>query len=88
MAAWMDMLGGLLYRAFDGRHTDRAHAIAVFDAYEAEVRARVPPDRLLVFRAADGWEPLCRFLGKPVPATPYPCTSDRQEFFETVNDAG
>ena len=52
------------------------------------MKARVPPDRLLVFRAADGWEPLCRFLGKPVPATPYPRTNDRREFFETVNDPG
>ena len=88
MAAWMDMLGGLLDRAFDGRHTDRAHAIAVFDAYEAEVKARVPADRLLVFRATDGWEPLCRFLGRPIPATPYPRTNDRREFFETVADPG
>ena len=88
MAAWMDMLGGLLDRAFDGRHTDRAHAIAVFNAYEAEVKARVPADRLLVFRATDGWEPLCRFLGKPIPATPYPRTNDRREFFETVADPG
>ena len=85
MAAWMDMLNQLLERAFDGRHTDRAHAIAVFNAYEAEVKANVPPDRLLVFCAADGWEPLCRFLGKPVPATPYPRTNDRVGF---SNDDG
>jgi hypothetical protein len=26
-----------------------------------------PPDRLLKFKLADGWEPLCKFLGKPVP---------------------
>ena len=88
MAAWMDMLDRLLADVFDGRHTDRDHAIAVFNAYEAEVMASVPPDRLLIFHAADGWEPLCRFVGKPVPATPYPRTNDRQEFFETVNDPG
>ena len=28
-----------------------------------------PADDLLVFRASDGWEPLCDFLGKPVPVT-------------------
>ena len=88
MADWMAMLDRLLLDVFGGRHTDRDHAIAVFNAYEAEVKASVPPDRLLVFRAADGWEPLCRFLGKPVPATPYPRTNDRREFFETVSDPG
>ena len=59
---------------------DRAHAIAVFNAYEAEVKASVPADRLLVFQAADGWEPLCRFLGKPVPDTPYPRTNSKEDF--------
>ena len=88
MAAWMAMLDRLLADMFGGRHADRDHAIAVFDAYEAEVKARVPADRLLVFRATDGWEPLCRFLGRPIPATPYPRTNDRRQFFETVADPG
>jgi len=57
---------------FGDRATDGEHAIAVFNAYEDEVKASVPADRLLVFQARDGWEPLCRFLGKPVPDTPYP----------------
>ena len=37
------------------------------------MRATVRPENLLVFRPQDGWEPLCEFLGVPVPAdTPYP----------------
>ena len=32
----------------------------------------VPADRLLVMSVKDGWEPLCRFLGKPVPNAPFP----------------
>jgi Sulfotransferase domain len=32
----------------------------------------VPEDNLLEYRPQDGWEPLCKFLGKPVPAEPYP----------------
>ncbi len=27
---------------------------------------------LLIFRPQDGWEPLCEYLGKPVPRVPYP----------------
>merc|ERR1712080_544573 len=32
----------------------------------------VPPDRLLVFNVKDGWEPLCKHLGVPVPLVPFP----------------
>lgn len=32
----------------------------------------MPPDRLLVFNVKEGWEPLCRFLGVPVPQQPWP----------------
>jgi hypothetical protein len=57
---------------FDGRFTDREHAIGVFNRHIEEVKAVIPPDRLLIHRAADGWAPLCVFLDKPVPDTPYP----------------
>jgi sulfotransferase family protein len=35
---------------------------------------RLPAERLLVMNivAGDGWEPLCRFMGRPVPAVPFP----------------
>ena len=39
-----------------------------------------PEDKLLVFKATDGWEPLCKFLGKPVPDVPYPNVNDSSEF--------
>ena len=31
-----------------------------------------PPDKLLVYHVSEGWEPLCKFLGKEVPDTPFP----------------
>ncbi|GAB4070070.1 sulfotransferase family protein [Angustibacter speluncae] len=37
-----------------------------------EVRAEVPPDRLVEWQPGDGWEPLCRALGLPVPDLPFP----------------
>lgn len=36
------------------------------------VRGMVPPERLLEWSVEDGWEPLCAFLGKEVPAEPFP----------------
>lgn len=47
-----------------------------FEAWNARVSAAVPPERLLVFRASDGWAPLCAFLGVPVPRTPFPRAND------------
>jgi hypothetical protein len=45
----------------------------------ADVRRKVPKERLLEFEAKDGWGPLCEFLGKPVPKDePYPRVNDGQ----------
>ena len=37
-------------------------------------------ERLLVFEASQGWEPLCAFLGVPVPDTPYPRENSTADF--------
>lgn len=42
------------------------------------VRKVVPADRLLVVNLGDGWEPLCNFLGKPIPQEPYPQANERE----------
>jgi len=39
-----------------------------------------PKDKLLVFKATDGWEPLCKFLNVPVPDVPYPRVNDSANF--------
>ncbi|KAK7432947.1 hypothetical protein QQZ08_000418 [Neonectria magnoliae] len=36
------------------------------------IRGLVPKDRLLEWTVEDGWEPLCKFLNKPVPDEPFP----------------
>jgi hypothetical protein len=40
----------------------------------------VPPERLLIFTANQGWCPLCKFLGAAVPNGPFPNVNDRAEF--------
>lgn len=62
-----------------------------FHAYNDKVKATVPPENLLVFEAKDGYEPLCRFFGVPVPPTPYPHVNDTAEFqhhVEGINRVG
>jgi len=31
-----------------------------------------PADRLLTYKMGDGWEPICRLLGEPVPKRAFP----------------
>jgi hypothetical protein len=72
-------------RGHQGTITDRDRAIAYYHQYVDTVRREVPPDRLLVFTATQGWEPLCGFLGVPVPSTPFPNVNDRQQFERLKN---
>lgn len=65
---------------FGGRFEDRDHAIEIFQRHNAEVQDQVPSDRLLVFDVADGWKPLCAFLGVPVPDEPFPHLNDTTAF--------
>ena len=58
-------------RTFGGR-LDRDSLVASFEAHNARVQATIPPERLLVYRVQDGWEPLCNALGVPVPEVPFP----------------
>jgi hypothetical protein len=65
---------------FKGRLHDRSFMIDYFNRHTEAVLAAVPKDRLLVFEAAQGWAPLCAFLGVPVPDTPFPRENSRAEF--------
>jgi hypothetical protein len=59
---------------------DRAKATAFYNQHIEEVKAAVPPERLLIFTANQGWGPLCRFVGAAVPNGPFPNVNDRAEF--------
>ncbi|KAL9079170.1 MAG: hypothetical protein Q9157_001921 [Trypethelium eluteriae] len=50
-----------------------------------DVRRLVPPERLLGYKIGKGWAPLCEFLGKEVPDTPFPRVNERKEFSERLN---
>ena len=53
----------------------------VFLQHYEEVRSLVPKERLLEYRVQDGWEPLCEFLGEPVPKDcGFPNVNDNSDF--------
>jgi len=59
---------------------DRPYMIAYFREHSAAVEREIPKERLLVYRVDEGWEPLCAFLGVPVPSAPFPLENTRAEF--------
>ncbi len=78
--SWSRMVSRIIVAMFGGRIHDRAHAIAVYKQHNETVQRTIPKERLLVYEAGQGWEPLCRFLGVPVPQMPYPKTNTTDEF--------
>jgi hypothetical protein len=63
----------------------RDDLIKAFVAHNEAVKSAIPADQLLVFEVKDGWEPLCDFLGKPVPSDPFPRTNSKEEFWERLS---
>lgn len=80
IAAIFETMDRLLIKGVFGGF-DRECCIAAYRRNNQKVRATIPAERLLVFNPADGWEPLCRFLGVPVPATAFPRSNARDEFW-------
>lgn len=71
---------------FDGRFIDKEWAQRLFLQHNDAVIRGVSKDRLLIFEVSQGWEPLCEFLGVPVPDTPFPRSNDRAQFSNMVKE--
>jgi len=82
--AWLNMAYGVVARSGFPEGLDREALIKGFLAHNEAVKATIPADRLLIFQVQEGWEPLCRFLGAPIPDEVFPRTNDRLEFWEKV----
>ena len=86
-SAHMNAIALMAYKSivrpiFDGRLSDRSHAISIFEQHIKDVQSSVPADRLLTFEVREGWKPLCTFLSVDVPDTPFPKTNSSKEFVE------
>jgi hypothetical protein len=74
-----DLMGGCF--------EDREAAAAAYTRWNEEVRKAVPPGQLLVFNVKQGWDPLCAFLGVPVPKDkPFPRINDTASFNTRLTD--
>ena len=79
MAEWHHMVMGML-ESFTPDWRDERAAIAAYEAHNAYVRATAPPERLVEWAPGDGWEPICRALGLPVPEEPFPHVNSTADF--------
>lgn len=70
----------VIARLFENRMREHDHVIDVFNRHNQTVRDVIPASRLLVYEVAQGWEPLCNFLGVQVPDTPMPKVNSTEEF--------
>jgi hypothetical protein len=78
-AARRAMITPMLLR-FCPEWPDREAMIAAYERHNDEVRRGVTPERLVEWTPRDGWEPICRALGVPVPDEPFPHTNTAEDF--------
>lgn len=78
-SALMRMFKGNYLGQFGDHIDDPEWMASWYRSYNQEVIDTIAPERLLVFHPKDGWEPLCAFLGVPVPAEPFPRVNSREE---------
>ncbi|TLD33470.1 hypothetical protein PspLS_00092 [Pyricularia sp. CBS 133598] len=63
--------------------------VELLQNWNARVKATVPEDKLLIMELKQGWEPLCGFLGLPVPDEPLPRANDATaagEAYQEISD--
>ncbi len=68
----------------DSEAACRANLRRTYDGHNELVRRLVPSERLLEYKVGDGWEPLCAFLGKPVPDADFPWVNEAEELKKKI----
>ncbi|WP_424927761.1 sulfotransferase family protein [Amaricoccus tamworthensis] len=83
-----EMARKLIWQRFlRGTMEDREKAKARYENHIEEVKAAIPPERLLVFSVDQGWEPLCEFLGVEVPEKEFPNVNERANLMRSVRNS-
>jgi hypothetical protein len=77
---FLAMIEAMFTARFTFNITDREACIAAFERHNAQVREAVPSGRLLEWQASEGWGPLCKAIGVPIPDEPFPRVNTREEW--------
>jgi hypothetical protein len=78
--SWSRAIGATAW----GAREPLARLVEGMARHNEAVRRGVPRGRLLVWSAGEGWEPLCEFLGIPVPDVPFPHVPGDAELLNRV----
>lgn len=76
---------GFSHSLFGSIEAGKQESRKFYDKWTEEVKKVVPKSQLLEFEVKQGWEPLCGFLGLPVPDQPFPRANDRETMAKTIN---
>lgn len=72
--------GPMRDKVFGPGQLSKEGLVASFNAHNDGVMRTIPAERLLVYEASQGWEPLCDFLDQRVPDVPFPYENKREDF--------
>jgi len=85
MKAWLEMANEVIVKTGFPPGYDHDALVNAFKAHNQAVQETIPANQLLVYAVKQGWEPLCEFLGTPVPDEEFPRTNDREEFWDRID---
>ena len=69
----------------EGGFANKELTLKAFSKHTENMKAVIPPERLLVFDVKQGWGPLCQFLGVPVPdGVAFPRVNDATNFHRNM----
>ncbi|KAG0191489.1 hypothetical protein DFQ28_011737 [Apophysomyces sp. BC1034] len=75
------MLNGYL-KDDPAREPNKEELCKMFNDHIEEVKRVIPTERLLIMELGEGWERLCKFLGKEIPDEPYIRANDSEGFVD------
>ena len=81
---WGEMVQKTVYDTMDNRMQDRDFMVSFFNKRSEAIISTIAPERILVYRVKEGWEPLCKFLDVPVPSSEFPRINTRDETKELI----
>ena len=58
----------------------RTNGKQIFIKHYEDIRKSVPPHQLLEYEVSQGWEPLCKFIGREIPDSSFPTGNGMESF--------
>jgi hypothetical protein len=80
-----EFLDKVIHRGVFDNDFSKSNMIERYKKHNENVKKECPKEKLLVFEVSQGWEPLCKFLNKPIPSEPFPHANDTESIRALFN---